>query len=434
MRNRVSTFRRSGMRPSTLTHPSCPEHRSLRPFAGLLTILLFLPTSGVLGQPATEFERQLIESVSADSLLTTVRKLSGELPVTVGGIVDTIDSRYDTEPGNELAADWIEQKLRSYAFDVSRQSFSYADTDSGVNILGTLAGQSPGAPVVMLTAHYDAVAGAPGADDNASGTAGVLEAARLLSDMWLDRTIIFAFWDAEERGLIGSKAYVSEVLAPDDTLHGVINLDMIAWDGDDDGVFEIHSNVSTLTNLLQGLPSELGLALTPVVAESPTTLSDHASFWTENPAALLIEEILTVPTDERNPNYHQPTDVVDSLDVDFFREMVRLATVAVVRLAADKSAVDVHFEMPGMEAPGLVVYPNPVRQKLTIAFTATAARSVMLDVYDVWGRRLVSRPLRSVPVGRSSTTLDVSGWAPGLYSIRLGGAGAKASPATFVVR
>lgn len=82
----------------------------------------------------------------------------------------------------------------------------------------------------------------PGADDNASGTISAIEAARLLSGIDLPFTILFACWDEEELGLYGSKAYADTAYFRGDSIIGVLNFDMIAYDGNNDGALDINTN------------------------------------------------------------------------------------------------------------------------------------------------------------------------------------------------
>ena len=83
------------------------------------------------------------------------------------------------------------------------------DYGSGVNVIGRLPGVTEPDTEVIISAHYDHIPGCPGADDNASAVSGALEIARVLSGREFNRTLVVAFWDEEELGLIGSRHYVS---------------------------------------------------------------------------------------------------------------------------------------------------------------------------------------------------------------------------------
>ena len=137
--------------------------------------------------------QSIINQTNIDSLIFFVEELSGEVQTTIGGSPYTIVSRHKNQPSNDKAADYIEQKLEYYGLDVHNQSFS----SSGRNVYGVLTGTEYPNQSWMICAHYDDMPSgstAPGADDNASGTAAVLEAARILSQQSFPYSIIFALW------------------------------------------------------------------------------------------------------------------------------------------------------------------------------------------------------------------------------------------------
>ena len=128
---------------------------------------------------------QILGSVDLDTLTQSVRDLSGENPVALQGSMVTIHSRHRDYPGNDLAADYIQQRLEGYGLSVVNQTYS----STGRNVLATMTGTKTPDESFILCAHYDAMPDsciAPGADDNASGVATVLEAARLLSGYSVD--------------------------------------------------------------------------------------------------------------------------------------------------------------------------------------------------------------------------------------------------------
>ena len=88
--------------------------------------------------------------------------------------------------------------------------------------------------IYIVCAHYDTVADYC-ADDNATGTAAVLEVARILSKQCVDNTIVYALWDEEEIGLRGSQFYANQAATNNDNILGVLNMDMMGYDGDNPG-------------------------------------------------------------------------------------------------------------------------------------------------------------------------------------------------------
>jgi len=152
--------------------------------------------------------------------------------------------------------------------------------------------------IYVLGAHYDSYkSGAPGADDNASGTSGVLEAARILSDYEFEKTIMFVLFSIEEMGPLGSKAFTDSLVNNKAEISSMINLDMISYvnEGDHLSISICVNNLSidlmnTYINSLISYVPDL-----KYVVDSTSMIvaaGDHSSFWShEIPAIMLIDEI-----------------------------------------------------------------------------------------------------------------------------------------------
>ena len=124
--------------------------------------------------PQDPLIQSIIEQTNADSIMHFVRELSGEVPTIIGGASYTIISRHKNQPSNDKAADYIKQKLENYGLTVYDQWFS----GSGRNVYGVKPGTKYPNQKYIICAHYDDMPSgsiAPGADDNASGTAAVIE-------------------------------------------------------------------------------------------------------------------------------------------------------------------------------------------------------------------------------------------------------------------
>lgn len=153
-------------------------------------------------------------------------KLKSDLMSIVGNryYKDKEGSRHKEE-----VKDLLYSKFRSYNLKANKHDFLYRD-DKGQNIIGERTGEQPQPNVYILCGHFDTTKKSPGADDNGSGVAGMLEAARILSQYNYKNTIRFIGFDLEEMGLIGSKNYVfNDGLGKDEKVEGVINYDMIGF-------------------------------------------------------------------------------------------------------------------------------------------------------------------------------------------------------------
>ena len=208
----------------------------------------------------------------------------------------------------------------------------------GINLIARSQGSDPKKPIYVLGAHYDSVAESPGADDNASGVAAVLEIARRLKKNTHERTVVLAFWDAEEKGLLGSAAYLASH-GRRQHIAGAIILEMLGYSckkpgcqkvangipgsmvpdtGDFIAVISDMSNPSLLLSFVQAsTPEPLRSVILPVFDGGwpipQTRRSDHASFWDRNIGAVMVTDTANF----RNPHYHRTQDTPETLSPEF---------------------------------------------------------------------------------------------------------------------
>jgi hypothetical protein len=208
-----------------------------------------------------------------------------------------------------------------------------------VNVVATIDGACYPGRQFLITGHYDDVSEdpynwAPGADDNASSVVSLLASASILKDYELANTVKFVAFSGEEQGLLGSAAYAEEAYNQGDTILGVLNCDMIAYDSNDDRVMEVHSGLSpenqALADVFIGAISDYGLNLVPQkITENPSYSSDHASFWGyEFPAILGHEDY-----EDRNPYMHTTQDRVSLFDSAYYVDFVKAAVASISILA-----------------------------------------------------------------------------------------------------
>lgn len=206
------------------------------------------------------------------------------------------------------------------------------------NVFVTLPGTAPNAPILVVGAHYDSVPGSPGADDNASGVAALLEITRLLAHKPLARAIHLVAFANEEKPFfatqdMGSMVYARSLRDKNIPVAGMWSLEMLGYYDDtpgsqaypppfqwfypDTGNFIgfvanldsrafLHRSIETFREHAQ-IPSQ-GTAAPDFIPE--LGLSDHASFWYAGIPAIMITDTALF----RNPNYHAETDTPDTLD------------------------------------------------------------------------------------------------------------------------
>lgn len=305
--------------------------------------------------PQSPIVQQIINSVRQDSLIYFVKELSGAVQTVINGTSQTIQSRHKNQPGNALAETYIKQKLQYYGLNTTIQSFS----STGKNVIATQIGNEFPNKKYIICAHFDDMPSgttAPGADDNASGTAAVIEAARILSQYSFPFTLVYALWDEEEQGLVGSAYYANQAATAGDSILGVINIDMIAYDSNNDGVCNVHNRaVGSSVQLYQKMVevnSQYGINLNIVSKNPGITASDHASFWNKGYGAILLIE--NDDTDF-NSYYHSVNDLVQYFNQPYYTKMSKLAIATFATFALNLNLEIQHTPIASITIPQPII-------------------------------------------------------------------------------
>ena len=351
----------------------------------LCLIILLTGYSQIHSQNYNPFIEELINQTNLDSLVSFVRILSGEDSVMIGDTTVLIQHRVSNQD-NDLAADYIKQKLEGYGLDTYDQVYS----SNGRNIYAIQPGILYPDEQYIICAHYDAVTDYC-ADDDASGTAGVLEAARILSNYQLDYTLIYALWDEEEIGLFGSSYYASHAFSNNDNILGVLDLEMSGWDSDDDGLLDIHTNnianSVSLANLVFNIVSLYSLPLAPVIYNPGTTASDHSSFWNKGYSAIVFSEAYY--GGDFNPYYHTSGDRIDKFNLPYFHEMVKLGVGSISSLVDVNPPVSVEDEKLNIPLTfNIQNYPNPFNNSTIIRYELPDDEYIIVNVFNSIGEKV----------------------------------------------
>jgi hypothetical protein len=279
--------------------------------------------------------QSLINAASLEELTRLNREFSGEDSSTVNGNRVLIKNRVSNQ-GNEIAADYLQEYFENLSLPVTNHKYR----STGRNVIATQIGLTHPENIYIICAHYDAVANYC-ADDNVSGTATVLEAARILSNFCFENTIIYALWDEEEIGLVGSRFFSDSLFAEGANVLGVLNMDMMAFDGNNDKKFDIDvrniANSIAIQDTLISLVEQLNLDLIPLIVNPGTSASDHASFWRNDYSAVLLGE--SWETNDRNPFYHTANDRVSLYNWPYYFELSKLA-IAYIATMAEPAEID----------------------------------------------------------------------------------------------
>jgi len=341
-----------------------------------LLILCFICFKGI-----SQTSPEIIAQVKLDSLVKTVRQFSGEDSCLVAGVKVKIINRVSST-GNDVAADYLAERLNSIGVTVTSDVYSAG----GRNIYGTQLGLVYADSIVMICCHYDAVADYC-ADDNASGVGIILEAARILSQYQFKRTIVYAFWDEEEVGLLGSKHHALQSNNNSHKYSAVLNIDMAAYDANDDGIFDIDLNSSAgsikIKDDLVAIGASNSLNITPTVVQPGTADSDHSSFWTYGYPAVLLGE--SWDSNDQNPHYHTSADRISLFNLPYYHEIAKLAIAYLEQTAEPASGVSTQV-LPVEE---LDMYINPLTNKLSVNVETPST----LEIFDLNGQLVMQKQL-----------------------------------------
>lgn len=386
---------------------------TIRPFiVSLLCIACSL--RGAAQDPVVQ---SVIDGLQIDSMIHYVEELTGETMIDVGNGPELIVSRNKFNSGNAVAQAYIEQKLTQFGYAPTVQVFS----TTGGNVIATKTGLLYPDEYVILCAHFDALpAGAgpaPAADDDGSGTAALLEAARVLSDIPFAYSIVFGFWDEEEQGLVGSGFYAGAQAANDVVIKGVVNMDAIAYDGNADRKARVHvrpiANSLSVSDTVVAVLDRYNFDIDLIVTNPGATYSDHASFWNEGySAVLMIEEF----TGDGNPTYHTQNDRVEFFDVPYYETLAKLSIASFATLAVPYSFGQAVEEV-AVQIPALFAFPNPVSENSQLYIEAPMTDRYSILLVDALGKEVSRLHDGVLSQGKHVLPLPMGTIAPGTYSV-----------------
>ncbi len=258
--------------------------------------------------------------------------------------------------GNSLerAAAYIEETLRGFGLRIERQRFAFEGIEVA-NLLAWTPGVAPGGRYWLVGAHYDSVATSPGADDNASAVAVLLELAGRFAESRIP--ICFAAFTLEEPPVHmtlrqGSRVFVRALGRDRHRVRGAVILEMVGYTaprqryplllgwlgypqrGDFIGIIADMRSRRFARRILEAFRSNPDLPAEWLVVPfrgwllPDVRLSDHAPFWDAGIPAVMVTDTAFY----RNPHYHQPSDTIDTLDFGFMARLVESLSIALTEL------------------------------------------------------------------------------------------------------
>ena len=350
--------------------------------------MFFLLPATTIGQTDPLVE-EMVAAVSQTRLVDSMQALQD------------FGTRYTYTQGNTDAGDWLFAYFASLGLEVERHEFSYSG-QTEENIIARLPGTTLPDEVIIISGHFDSTSQqpstlAPGADDNASAIASVLESALIYKDYEFERTIEFVCFNAEEQGRRGSTALSAEYQSAGTDLIAVVNTDMIGywptgWQRDLDVAYEpvslwLADHVISASDRYVGIPIARHL--------SGSCRDDHYSFTSRGFAGVTNMDCWDAHNGgiggESTPHYHRTTDTIATLNLPCMTQCVQVNVAAAAELAGPVAAAglgNVQAVVPDATAWLVGNSPNPFSRSTAIEFVAQspAPARVSLRVFDPQGR------------------------------------------------
>jgi Zn-dependent M28 family amino/carboxypeptidase len=260
---------------------------------------------------------------------------------------------YDGYPKLEAAAQYIEREFLRVGWDVKQDHFQW-EGKSYKNVVAEKKGRTSPNGVFIVGAHYDTVPGSPGADDNTSAIAVLLEVARNIQAVPLDITVRLVAFSLEECNFVGSTHYAEILKKREEKILGMISLEMVGFTGpgqsyppylDPKYYPNVGDFIAIIGNegskeLLEKVCRSFKTHIPQLPLESldvpgngegmeEVRLSDHSPFWDEGFPALMVTDTSFL----RNPNYHLPSDRIETLDFEFMQKVAVGIYYSIIELA-----------------------------------------------------------------------------------------------------
>ncbi len=270
----------------------------------------------------------IVDQVDPDTVLSYAQRLQDFV------------TRYSTHDSCVAAANYIAGKFTDYGCD--SVYFQYHTSGHAPNVIGVKRGTLyPDSIYTVVCGHFDATSYmapdiAPGADDNASGTAGVIEALRVMRNYQFEYSVRYIAFSGEEFGLYGSYHYASQAQSQGDSILGVLNADMIAYVNAYPESVDVLAKISNpacepFADFFIAAADSYTTLLTNKQMVNSAPYSDHHPFWQNGYLALCnIEDNPPV-----NPYYHEPGDTIGAgyNDNDFCTEVIKAQVAALCLMA-----------------------------------------------------------------------------------------------------
>ena len=246
------------------------------------------------------------------------------------------DSKHITQPGNARASAFLFKTYSSFGYAPELQWFSPRNALGGrtANVVSTLKGTVNPELVYVVSSHYDSVAIGPGADDDTSGTAALLETARIMAGHPMPATIVFASFTGEEAGLLGSREFVRQAVESKMKIVGALNNDMIGWANDQRLDNTIRYSNPGIRDIQHAAATQFSNLITYDALYYKGT--DAAAYY--EAFGDIVGGIGSYPV-LGNPHYHQSHDLLEGINHQLVAEVAKTTAATLMLLASSPSRI-----------------------------------------------------------------------------------------------
>ncbi|MFP4624722.1 MAG: M28 family peptidase, partial [Gemmatimonadota bacterium] len=238
-------------------------------------------------------------------------------------------TKYIGEPGNQAALDYLVGRLREFGYEPELQWFEPRPGIRSANIIARVPGTVEPDVVYLVSSHFDSNRRSPGADDNTSATVALLETARIMADRPQAATMEFAFFTAEEAGLLGSREYARRALEEGKNVAGAINNDMVGYAND----HRLDNTIRYSSAAVRDLQHAAAFLFTDLIlydAHYYRSTDAHALY---DAFGDVIGGIGSYPI-LASPHYHLEHDVLETINHRLVTEVTKTTIASILRLAA----------------------------------------------------------------------------------------------------
>lgn len=338
----------------------------------------------VYSAPDTTIQR-LVDQVSIDNLTQNIVDLQN------------FGTRYSYSPWCDSAADYLYQRFDSLGLATEYDEYML-DTDTSYNVVAIYPGLVCPESIVIACAHFDSYSdmpyiSAPGADDDASGVAAVLEIANVLSTANFRWTIMYIAFSGEEQWMVGSTHWVDSIAVPQNLkIAAVYNLDMIGYTAYDTSLLYVTPNIPSqpLAVLAESVNVQYDIGLNVSNYLDIDAYGDHTPFWDQGyKGVFVIEDSEWGIWYGSNPHYHTTHDTLGNLRMSLVLRATQLALACLATYANPYigPAVEEYVVQNSEVGPQILsIRPNPMRQNCFIIYPWEPDAECGLTVYDAAGR------------------------------------------------